>query len=78
MKSPFGWNRMVVVDLKMTKNKKNPLAYVDGSVNDFIESVEEFFEAADIKVDNTEVERIASDLANNGVYYWDKYMFNAF
>lgn len=78
MKSPFGWNRMVVVDLKMTENKKNPLAYVDNSVNDFVESVEEFFEAADIKVDHTEVERIASNLANNGVYYWDKYMFNAF
>ena len=68
---------MTVMKLKNIGTKKNPLAYFDGAVEDFIESVEEFFEAALIEVHYTEVERIAEELADNGFSYWkDKFLFN--
>ena len=71
-----GW-RMVVMKLKNIGTKKNPLAYFDSEVEDYIESVEEFFEAASIEVHYTEVERIAKELADNGFSYWkDKFLFN--
>ena len=70
-------SHMTVMKLKNIGTKKNPLAYFDGAVEDFIESVEEFFEAASIEVHYTEVERIAEELADNGFSYWkDKFLFN--
>ena len=75
-KKTFGW-RMIVMKLKNIGTKKNPLAYIDSAAEDFIQSVEEFFEAASIEVHYTEVERIAKDLADNGFSYWkDKFLFN--
>lgn len=71
-----GW-RMIVMKLKNIGTKKNPLAYTDSAAEDFIQSVEEFFEAASIEVHYTEVERIAKELADNGFSYWkDKFLFN--
>jgi len=71
-----GW-RMTVMKLKNIGTKKNPLAYFDSSVEDFIESVEGFFEAASIEVHYTEVERIAKELADNGFSYWkNEFLFN--
>jgi len=73
---PSGW-RMTVMKLKNIGTKKNPLAYTDSAAEDFIESVEEFFEAASIEVHYTEVERIAKELADNGFSYWkDRFLFN--
>ena len=70
-----GW-RMIVMKLKNIGTKKNPLAYTDIDAEDFIESVEGFFEAASIEVHYTEVERIAKELADNGFSYWaDKFLF---
>ena len=71
-----GW-RMTVIKLKNIGTKKNPLAFFDGAAEDFIESVEEFFEAASIEVHYAEVERIAKELADNGFSYWkDRFLFN--
>ena len=71
-----GWH-MGVMKLKNIGTKNNPLAYFDSKVNDFIESVEEFFEAASIEVHYTEVERIAKELADNGFSYWkNEFLFN--
>lgn len=71
-----GW-RMTVMALKNIGTKKNPLVFFDGTVEDFIESVEEFFEAASIEVHYTEVERIARELAVNSFSYWkDRFLFN--
>ena len=71
-----GW-RMTVMKLKNNGTKKNPRAYTDSNAEDFIESVEEFFEAASIEVHYTEVERIAKELANNVFSYWkDEFLFN--
>ena len=71
-----GWH-MVVMKLKNIGTKKNPLAYFDSEVEDCIESVEEFFEAASIEVHYTEVERIAKELADNGFSYWkNEFLFN--
>ena len=71
-----GW-RMTVMKLKNIGTKKNPLAYFDSAAEDFIESVEGFFEAASIEVNYTEVERIAKELADNGFSYWkDRFLFN--
>ena len=68
---------MAVMKLKNIGTKKNPLAYTDSNVEDFIESVEEFFEAASIEVHYTEVERIAKELADNGFSYWkNEFLFN--
>ena len=68
---------MTVMKLKNIGTKKNPLAYTDSNVEDFIESVEEFFEAASIEVHYTEVERIAKELADNGFSYWkNEFLFN--
>ena len=68
---------MTVMKLKNIGTKKNPLAYTDSNVEDFIESVEGFFEAASIEVHYTEVERIAKELADNGFSYWkNEYLFN--
>ena len=68
---------MTVMRLKNIGTKKNPLAYFDSEVEDYIESVEEFFEAASIEVHYTEVERIATELVDNGFSYWkDKFLFN--
>ncbi len=68
---------MAVMKLKNIGTKENPLAYTDGNVEDFIESVEEFFEAASIEVHYTEVERIAEELSNNGFSYWkNEFLFN--
>ena len=75
-KTSTGW-RMTVMKLKNIGTKKNPLTYFESAVEDFIESVEEFFEAASIEVHYTEVERIAKELADNGFSYWkDKFLFN--
>lgn len=69
--------RMIVINLKNIGTKKNPLAYIDSNVEDFIESVEEFFEAASIEVHHTEVERIAKELADNVFSYWkNEFLFN--
>ena len=69
--------RMIVMKLKNIGMKKNPLAYTDSVVEDSIESVEGFFEAASIEVHYTEVERIAKELDDNGFSYWnDKFLFN--
>lgn len=71
-----GW-RMIVMKLKNIGTKKNPLAYFDSSAEDFIVSVEEFFENASIEVHFTEVERIAKELADNGFSYWkNELLFN--
>ena len=71
-----GW-RMTVMKLKKIGTKKNPLAYFDSADEDFIESVEGFFEAASIEVHYTEVERIAKELADNGFSYWkNEFLFN--
>jgi len=71
-----GW-RMIVMKLKNIGTKKNPLVFFDSAVEDFIESVEEFFEHASIEVHYTEVERIAKELADNGFSYWkDRFLFN--
>ena len=71
-----GW-RMTVMKLKNIGTKKNPLAFFDSAAEDFIESVEGFFEAASIEVHYTEVERIAKELADNGFSYWkDQFLFN--
>ena len=71
-----GW-RMTVMKLKNIGTKKNPLAYFDNAAEDFVESVEEFFEAASIEVHYTEVERIAKELADNGFSYWkNEFLFN--
>lgn len=71
-----GW-RMTVMKLKNIGIKKNPFAYFDSAVEDFIESVEGFFEAASIEVHYTEVERIAKELADNGFSYWkNEFLFN--
>ena len=43
MKTRGGW-RMIVMKLKNIGTKKNPLAYTDSAAEDFIESVEGFFE----------------------------------
>ena len=68
---------MTVMKIKNIGTKKNPLAYVDSNVKDFIESVEEFFEIASIEVHYTEVERIAKELADNGFSYWkNEFLFN--
>ena len=76
MKTRSGW-RMIVMNLKNIGTKKNPLAYTDSAAEYFIESVEEFFEAASIEVHFTEVERIAKELADNGFSYWNgTFMFN--
>ena len=75
-KNASGWH-MTVMKLKNIGTKKNPLAYFDSAAEDFIESVEEFFEAASIEVHYTEVERIAKELGDNGFSYWkDKFLFN--
>lgn len=75
-RSSNGW-RMTVIKLKSIGTKKNPLAYFDSVADDFIESVEGFFEAASIEVHYTEVERIAKDLADNGFSYWkNEFLFN--
>lgn len=75
-KTYSGW-RMIVMKLKNIGTKKNPLAYFDSAAEDFIESVEEFFEHASIEVHYTEVEQIAKELADNGFSYWkDKFLFN--
>lgn len=71
-----GW-RMTVMKLKNIGTKKNPLAFFDSAAEDFIESVEGFFEAASIEVHYTEVERIAKELADNGFSYWkNEFLFN--
>ena len=71
-----GW-RMAVMKLKNIGTKKNPLAFFDGAVEDFIESVEGFFEAASIEVHYTEVERIAKELGDTGFSYWkNEFLFN--
>ena len=71
-----GW-RMTVMKLKNIGTKKNPLAFFDSAAEDFIESVEGFFEAASIEVHYTEVERIAKELADNGFFYWkNEFLFN--
>ena len=71
-----GW-RMTVMKLKNIGTKNNPRAFFDSAVEDFIVSVEGFFEAASIEVHYTEVERIAKELADNGFSYWkDKFLFN--
>ena len=71
-----GW-RMIVINLKNIGTKKNPLVYTSIATDDFIESVEEFFEHASIEVHYTEVERIAKELADNGFSYWkDRFLFN--
>ena len=76
MKTRGGW-RMIVMKLKNIGTKKNPLAYTDSTAEDFIESVEGFFEAASIEVHFTEVERIAAELADNGFSYWNnEFLFN--
>lgn len=76
MKTRDGW-RMIVMKLKNIGTKKNPLAYFDSAAEDFIESVEGFFEAASIEVHFTEVERIAKELADNGFSYWNnEFLFN--
>ena len=76
MKTRGGW-RMIVMKLKNIGTKKNPLAYTDSAAEDFIESVEGFFEAASIEVHFTEVERIAAELADNGFSYWkNEFLFN--
>ena len=68
---------MTVMKLKNIGTSKNPLAYFDSEVEDNIEAVEEFFEAASIEVHYLEVERIAKELADNGFSYWkDKFLFN--
>ena len=68
---------MTVMKLKNIGTKKNPLAYTDSATEDFIESVEGFFEAASIEVHYTEVERIAKDLADNSFSYWkNEFLFN--
>lgn len=73
---PSGW-RMIVMKLKNIGTKKNPLAYFDSAAEDFIESVEEFFEHASIEVHYTEVERITKELADNGFSYWkNEFLFN--
>lgn len=75
-KKTSSW-RMIVMKLKNIGTKKNPLAYTDSAAEDFIESVEGFFESASIEVHYTEVERIAKELADNGFSYWkDKFLFN--
>lgn len=75
-KKTSSW-RMIVMKLKNIGTKKNPLAYTDSAAEDFIESVEGFFEAASIEVHYAEVERIAKDLADNGFSYWkDQFLFN--
>ncbi len=75
-RSSNGWH-MTVIKLKSIGTKKNPLAYFDSPADDFIESVEGFFEAASIEVHYTEVERIAKDLADNGFSYWkNEFLFN--
>ena len=72
-------NYMTVIELKYIGTKENPLAYTDGNVEDLIEAVEDFFEAANIKVDYTEVERIAEELADKGFSYWkNEFLFNAY
>ena len=69
--------RMTVMKLKNIGTKKNPLAFFDSAAEDFIESVEEFFEAASIEVHYTEVERIAKELSDNGFSYWkNEFLFN--
>ena len=69
--------QMTVMKLKNIGTKKNPLAYFDRAVEDLIESVEEFFEAASIEVHYTEVERIAKELADKSFSYWkDEFLFN--
>jgi len=71
-----GW-RMIVMKLKNIGTKKNPLAFFDSAAEDFIESVEGFFEAASIEVHHTEVERIAKELVDNGFSYWkNEFLFN--
>ena len=71
-----GWC-MTVMKLKNIGTKKNPLAFFDSAAEDFIESVEGFFEAASIEVHYTEVERIAKELADNGFSYWkNEFLFN--
>jgi hypothetical protein len=76
IKKTSSW-RMIVMKLKNIGTKKNPLAYTDSAAEDFIESVEGFFEAASIEVHYAEVERIAKDLADNGFSYWkDQFLFN--
>ena len=71
-----GW-RLTVMKLKNIGTKKNPLAFFDSAAEDFIESVEGFFEAASIEVHYTEVERIAKELADNGFSYWkNEFLFN--
>lgn len=71
-----GW-RMTVMKLKNIGTKKNPLAFFDSAAEDFIESVEGFFEAASIEVHYTEVEHIAKELADNGFSYWkNEFLFN--
>ena len=75
-KNASGW-RMTVMALKNIGTKKNPLTYFESTAEDFIESVEGFFEAVSIEVHYTEVERIAKELADNGFSYWkDKFLFN--
>ena len=79
MKNTSKWHRMVVVDIKYIGTKENPLAYTDGNVEDLIEAVEDFFEAASIEVHYTEVERIAKELADKGFSYWkNEFLFNAY
>ena len=71
-----GW-RMIVIKLKNIGTKKNPLVYTDIVTEDFIETVEEFFEHASIEVRYTEVKRIAKELADNVFSYWkDEFLFN--
>lgn len=71
-----GW-RMTVMKLKNIGTEKNPLTFFDSAAEDFIESVEEFFEHASIEVHYTEVKRIAKELADNGFSYWkNEFLFN--
>lgn len=68
---------MIVINLKNIGTRKNPLVYTSIATDDFIESVEEFFEHASIEVHYTEVERIAKELADNVFSYWkNEFLFN--
>ena len=69
--------RMTVMKLKNIGTKKNPLTFFVSTAEDFIESIEEFFEYASIEVHYTEVERIAKELDDNGFSYWkNEFLFN--
>lgn len=68
--------KLIVIHAKRIAFKKAPILYSATNVCDTIVDVEEFFENMSEEVSVIDVERIASELNQNGYSYYNDYAFS--